>query len=312
MHVLVTGGAGFLGGHLVEALVARDHRVAIIDNLSTGVIDNVPSQVRFFKHDVRHPLDALFERVRPDIVMHLAAQISVPASVAFPLDDLATNVGGTVNVMQAAARHKVRKVIAVSSAAVYGVPSTLPLDEKSPLGPVSPYGLSKLTAEAYIRLLGQQLGVSYTILRPANLYGPRQQPDGEGAVVPAFLSRFGMGSDPVIHGDGSQTRDFVFVKDMAEAMVQAIDHADSLTLNVSSGVGTSVLRLWQMLAHLTGWNRPPKFGPARPGDIPHSVLAADLAQEKLTWRPKVTIEEGLRTTVLSFSSAEVAASRLDI
>ncbi len=297
MRVLVTGGAGFVGSHLVDALLDAGHEVAVVDDLSTGLRENVPEAARFFQHDVRAPLDSIFAEVRPEVVMHLAAQVSVSEAVADPLRDESVNVGGTVNVMEAAARAGARKVVAVSSAAVYGDPASLPLTEESPAEPLSPYGISKLTGERYIRLLGRLRGIAFTIIRPANIYGPRQQAEGDGAVIPAFLGRFLSARDPVIHGDGSQTRDFIYVGDMVAALVRAMDRGDGLTLNVSTATKVSIRELWERLARLVGWERDPVFGPPRPGDIMHSVMANGRAREALDWAPHVDLQRGLEETV---------------
>lgn len=309
MRILVTGGAGFLGSHVVDWLLRAGHGVTVLDNLSAPAARRRPG-TPFLQADVCNPLDGLLAAARPEAVVHLAAQVSVPAAVADPRNDLAVNGLGTVNLLAAAARAGARKLIFVSSAAVYGVPEALPLTEDSPTRPVSPYGLSKLTAENYVRLLGDQYGLAWTILRPANLYGPLQVSGGDGAVVPAFLQRFLAGQDPVIHGDGTQTRDFVHVADMAAAIAAALARADGLTLNVGSGIATSVLSLWQHLAGLLGWRRPPVFGAPRPGDIPHSVLASAAARQHLGWAPRVPLAAGLAETLAwARAAAEAAPAR---
>lgn len=243
--------------------------------------------------DAWQPLEPLFTDLRPEVVIYLAAQVSVPDSIKDPYKDLAINVGGTINIMTAAAATGTRKVIAVSSAAVYGIPRSIPITEEAPTLPVSPYGLSKLTMEHYVRLLGSTLGVQYTIMRPANIYGPRQATKGDGAVIPAFLARFMAKQDPVIHGDGTQTRDFLYVADMARAILAAINRGNGLTLNISSGTGTSIKELWRHLAGLLHWNRTPVYGSPRLEDIPHSVLDDSKARAVLEWEPRVKLDEGL-------------------
>jgi len=311
MRVLVTGGAGFLGSHVVQELLLSGHEPVVLDNLTTGFAANTPVGVPLIRADVRDDLTELLAANRPHVVIHLAAQVSVPLSVQDPGNDLAVNVNGTVNVMEAAARQGVRKVISVSSAAVYGHPQRLPLTEASPTLPLAPYGLSKLTAEQYVRLLGALRGIAYTIIRPANIYGPRQVCSGEGAVVPAFLERMRAGRDPVIHGDGSQTRDFIYVRDIARAILQALDLGDGLTLNVSTGVRTSVNELWHLLAEYIGWRRPTVHAAPRAGDIEHSVMANDLARRVLRWEPAVTLEVGLAETVAWALASEAAAARTE-
>jgi len=297
MRVLVTGGAGFIGSHVVDLLVREGHDLTVLDNLSTGSVDNVSSEARFLLGDVCEPLDEAFAIARPDLVLHLAAQVSVPASLRRPDHDLAVNLAGTVNLTVASARASVQKIIFVSSAAVYGTPQSLPLREESPTCPLSPYGLSKLSAESYLRLLCELHGLQYTILRPANAYGPRQLDSGEGAVIPAFLNQFLCGVDPVIHGDGRQTRDFVYVGDMAVAVAKALTRAHGLTLNISTGRGESIRSVWGTLARLTGWEGEPRFGPARMGDILNSVMANGAARQHLEWAPTVTLSDGLARTV---------------
>jgi UDP-glucose 4-epimerase len=298
LRVLVTGGAGFIGSHVVDELLTREHEVAVLDNLSTGSPANLRPGVHFYKSDITMDLADVMAACHPEVVVHMAAQVSVPKSVADPLRDLAVNVGGTSNVVMTAAKAKVRKVVVISSAAVYGIPRSLPVTEESEQEVVSPYGLSKLSAERYVRLLGNMAGIAYTILRPANIYGPHQTTEGEGAVVPAFLARFLSGRDPVIHGDGSQTRDFLFVSDMARAIAASVEKGDGQTLNVSSGMPVTVNELWTKLATLVGWRKPPQYGPARQGDIPHSVMANATARRHLSWEPKVGLDAGLASTVL--------------
>lgn len=307
MNILITGGAGFIGSHLAARLLLMGHQVVVVDDLSTGLRGNLGPQVTLHQRSVCEPLDDLFAELRPEVVFHLAAQVSVPRSVVDPRNDLRVNVEGAINVMETAARHCARKVVAMSSAAVYGQPTTIPVTEASPTVPVAPYGLSKLSAEQYIRLLGDLRGIAYTIIRPANIFGPGQTADSEGAVVPAFLNRFLRGIDPVIHGDGSQTRDFLFVADMVDALVRAMHRADSLTLNASSGQGTTVMGLWLEMARLLGWSRPPVFGPARAADIQHSVMANGSACRHLDWRPRYSLGEGLSEMLASASAAQPAA-----
>ncbi|HYF94759.1 MAG TPA: NAD-dependent epimerase/dehydratase family protein [Symbiobacteriaceae bacterium] len=309
MRVLITGGAGFVGSHLAGSLLTAGHDVSVVDDLSTGSTDNLPTGVEFFCKDIRTPLDAIFASVRPEVVYHLAAQVSVPNSMDEPGFDLSVNASGTINVLRAAAGADARKLISVSSAAVYGEPVALPITEEHPTAPLSPYGLSKLTGEAYVRLLAPGAGLEYTIIRPANIYGPRQKTEGEGAVVPAFLGRFLSGADPVIHGDGSQTRDFIYVSDMVSALMAAMNRANGMTLNVSTGSAVTVRELWQQTADLLGWRRPPRHGPVRAGDIPHSVMANDAARRHLQWAPAMTLRAGLAQTLAWSQELRAAAGQ---
>lgn len=308
MRVLVTGGAGFLGSHVVDMLLAQGHTPIVLDDLSTGSRANLPPGFPLIEMDITGPLEPVFERGRPDVVLHLAAQVSVPHSMEDPARDAAVNVMGTINLMNAAAKSGCRKVVYLSSAAVYGIPEQLPLTETMTGQPLSPYGLSKRTAEEYIRLLGQLGGIRYTILRPANIYGPRQVTKGEGAVIPAFLGAFLAERDPVIQGDGSQTRDFIYVRDMARAVLAAMDRADGATLNVSSETAISIKELWQRLAALVGWRRPAVHGPAREGDIPHSLMANQRAKLLLQWEPATDFNRGLVETVEYALEERVAAT----
>jgi len=307
LRLIITGGAGFVGSHLADALLAAGHDVTVVDNLSTGRRSNVPPGAILAECDVRSRLVDLFRTVRPEVVFHLAAQVSVAESVLDPVADLTTNAVGTVNVMDAATACGARKVISMSSAAVYGVPQSLPLSENSPTRPISPYGLSKLVTEDYIRLMGTLRGIAYTIIRPANIYGPRQMSDGEGAVIPAFLERFLSRTAPTIHGTGEQTRDFVYVTDMVGALMQAMDYADGMTVNVSSAKAISVLELWTLLARMVGWTDGPVFGPVREGDIPHSLMANEAARHNLRWAPRTSLQEGLALTTTWYSQLQAAA-----
>lgn len=297
MKVAVTGGAGFIGSHVADALLEAGHRVVILDDLSSGVRSNVPADAGFVLCDVAGPLlTRVLETESPDAVIHCAAQVSVSSSLQDPANDLSRNAGATMNVMQACGRAGVRRVVYTSSAAVYGTPRYVPIDEEHPKHPLSPYGLSKLAGEWYVRVLGDQLGVSWVILRYANVFGPRQQAHGDGAVVPAFLSEFANGRDPVIQGTGEQTRDFVYVTDVARANLLAVTGDVSGTFNVGTGAPTSILTLWHLAADSLGTQGSPLFGPPRPGDIMHSVLSNEAARMQLQWEPSVSLAEGLILT----------------
>lgn len=312
MRVLVTGGAGFIGSHLCSRLVGEGFRVLVIDDLSTGFRHNLPPDVPLVQRDVCDSLDDVFHDFRPDTVFHLAAQVSVPRSLQSPARDLAVNVSGTVNVVEAAGRADTRKVVMVSSSAVYGEPQDLPLTEKSVTAPVSPYGLSKLTGEHYVRMLCPLYRMSYTIIRPANVFGPRQHSEGEGAVIPSFIRCFTEGVDPVIHGDGLQTRDFLYVGDMVSAFLCANSSGDGQILHASSSKSISILSVWKKLAQLLGWTRPPNFGPPRPGDIQRSVMSNDAARVHLGWEPRFSVADGLAHTVAWMNASRAAASDIDL
>lgn len=297
MRVLVTGGAGFIGSHVVDQLVDLGHTVAVVDNLSTGSSKNIRNCVKFYEADIREQLAPVFAETMPEVVIHLAAQVSVSASVGDPVNDAAINLGGTVNIVDLARQAGVRKVVAFSSAAVYSHADS-PIREDYSAAPRSPYGLSKWAGEQYIRLLCGQHNLQFTILRPANVFGPRQIAQGEGAVVPALLQQFlKRDGRPIIHGAGAQVRDFIFVEDVATAVAKTLELADGLTLNLSSGIGTTITDLWFILASLVGWTSPPIHGKPRDGDIPYSVLDNSLAQHALSWVPRTTLKTGLEETV---------------
>lgn len=313
MHVLVTGGAGFVGSRIAGALCARGVRVTVLDDLSTGDAAAVPHAAQLIEHDITQPgLSGIVRELAPVAVIHCAAQVSVAASVDDPVKDADVNVGGTVNLLQACRAAGVRAFVFASSAAVYGQPQAQPLTETAPTLPLSPYGCSKLAGEAYVRALAGAAGMGWAVCRPANIYGPGQQAGGDGAVVPGFLRRMLQGVDPVINGDGGQTRDFVYVDDAAEGFVKALRVALSApgsggVYHISSGERTSINRLWELCAAAVGWTRPPRYGPARAGDIRDSVLSPERAQSALGWRPHVSLVDGIARTA-AWWQAELRAN----
>ncbi|MDQ7820540.1 MAG: NAD-dependent epimerase/dehydratase family protein [Armatimonadota bacterium] len=298
MRVLVTGGAGFVGSHVAEAYLAAGHQVAVVDNLSTGRPEHVPSRAAFYPVDIRSAqLREVFERERPEVVNHHAAQASVAASVADPRADADVNVLGTVHLLTLCAQFGVRRfVFASTGGAIYGEPLRLPVDEDHPCAPLSPYGTSKLAAEAYVRLFGR-MGLSWAALRYGNVYGPRQDPMGEAGVVAIFARAMLDGRAPTIFGDGQQTRDFVYVEDVARANLLATDAAGCDVVNLGTGTETSVAEIFRILAALTGFRDPPRFAPPRPGDVRRIALDGTRARRWLGWAPQVPLEEGLRRTV---------------
>lgn len=301
MKVLVTGGAGFIGSHLVEALRGAGHAVVVVDDLSTGKRQRVPDGVPFYRLDVRDPaLADVFATEQPEVVSHQAGHVSVPGSIADPMHDASVNVVGTVNVLEQARRHGARKVIYASSVAVYGDPVALPVQETHPARPQSPYGLSKWIGERYIELFHTLHGLEFTVLRYANVYGPRQDPYGEAGVVSIFVSRMLAGEPVTIHGDGEQTRDFVYVGDVAAANLRALERGNGGVYNVGTGYATAVNQLFHILRHLTDYPRAPQHGPPRPGDVRHSVLDANRAAAELGWRAETSLREGLAQTVEYF------------
>jgi UDP-glucose 4-epimerase len=302
---LVTGGAGFIGSHLCDRLLAEGHRVVAVDDLSTGRIANLSeargygNEFTFFNMDVRADgLLSLFERHRPEVMMHVAAQAAVSTSVVDPVHDAAVNVMGLLNLMECCVKTGVRKVVyAASGGTLYGEPRKLPVKETAIGRPVSPYGISKKVGIDYLAYYEREHGVAFTALALANVYGPRQNPDGEAGVVAIFASRMLVGQTPTIFGDGNQTRDYVFVDDVVHAFALAAGRGDGRLVNVGTGLETSVNGLSRMLAALSGFTGQPSQGPARPGDLRRSALDPSLAEEVVGWRPWTHLEDGLGETV---------------
>jgi UDP-glucose 4-epimerase len=307
--VLVTGGAGFIGSHVVEALLRQGYAVAVIDNFSTGHRDNIANlPVDLYICDVADPaVIHVIQSIHPDYIVHLAAQISVSHSVADPLFDERTNVTGSLNVMNGARLANVKKIVFSSSAAVYGNPLEIPVTTDHPTNPESPYGLTKLTVEHYLQMFEKFYQLPYSILRFSNVYGPRQDADGEGGVVSIFSDRIQKGTPPMIYGDGDQTRDFIFVKDVASAVVAALSVKESLRVNISSQTAISIKDLFQVMKEVSGSDLDVYYGPKRNGDIRHSVLSNQRAKELLKWEPQVTLADGLRMTLRSLKRKKRAA-----
>jgi len=305
--VLVTGGAGFIGSHLSDRLLAEGHRVVALDDLSTGRIANLneargyDNDFTFFNMDIRADgLLSLFERHRPEIVMHLGAQAAVATSMEDPILDASINVIGTLNVLECARRTGVRKIVyAASGGTLYGEPRKLPVRETALSGarPVSPYGVSKKVVIDYLDFYHRHHGIGWTALALGNVYGPRQDPHGEAGVIAIFSTCMLAGESPTIFGDGNQTRDYVFVDDVVHAFALAAERGDGRLVNIGTSVETSVNGLYLMLADIMGVTGEPRPGPARPGDLRRSALDIALAAEALAWRPWTHLEDGLRETV---------------
>jgi UDP-glucose 4-epimerase len=303
LKVLVTGGAGFIGSHVVDALVAKGHQVLVVDNLSTGKTEHLNPQATFYQVDIRDPeLEDVFRRERPDLVNHHAAHVDVRRSVEDPRYDADVNIAGSLNLLECARRHGVQRfVYASSGGAIYGEPAYLPCDEKHPLNPLSPYGVSKQTVESYLFVYGQTYGLRHVILRYPNVYGPRQDPFGEGGVVAIFASRMLRGQEVVINGSGEQVRDFVHVQDVVSANLLAQEALDGQVYNLGTGVGTSINQLFASMKSPTGYAREPVHGPPKVGETFKIYLDATKAREELGWRPEVGLEDGLRATIASYS-----------
>lgn len=299
--VLVTGGAGFIASHIIDALLGSSYDVVVVDNFSTGRRENLNSDAKLYEVDIRSErLRSVFQSERPDFVIHQAAQASVVKSIAKPLEDGSSNIDGTINVLQNCAAHEVGKVVYASTAAVYGDPQFLPINESHQLNPMSPYALSKLTAERYIKVFAELYGLNYTILRYANVYGPRQAPHGEAGVISIFIDKLLSDQGIDIFGSGQQTRDFVHVTDVATANLAALSGGDRLIANVSTGTKTTINELVSLIEQVVGKEATRQYQPGRSGDILDSCLDNTAAKCSLNWNPNVTLEVGLRQTVEFF------------
>jgi len=298
MKVLVTGGAGFIGSHVVDRLIAAGYEVLVVDDLSTGERGNIHPGARFYQLSIlAEELAHLLEAERPAAVIHLAAQVDAARSVNEPLLDVQTNAVGSLHLLASCCAAGVRRFVHTSSAAIYGDPVSLPVTEDHPCRPLSPYGIHKEVVGRYLEFYRRQAGLEFADLCLANVYGPRQRIAGEGAVVPAFISRLLRGEHLVIYGDGRQTRDFVYVTDVAEAVVRALENPVNQRVNISSGQAVSVLALAELVAQVCSLPVEVEHAPPRPGDIRHSVLSNERAYQLLGWRPRTGLRAGLAATV---------------
>jgi UDP-glucose 4-epimerase len=296
MRVLVTGGAGFIGSHLTDAFLARGDEVGTVDDMSRGRHTRLGDDAAAHKLSITDagPLIALAERTRPELICHLAAQIDVRVSVAAPADDAQANVVGTVNVLEAARAADARVLFCSTGGALYGRDAPIPsLEDVLPL-PESPYGIAKYCAEQYVGLYNRLHGTRHTILRLANVYGPRQDPAGESGVIPIFCARVLAGERPVIYGDGTQTRDYLYVGDAVAAFLAAADQGRPGIWNFGTGVESSVIDLARLIGEAAGRTVDPQFAPARPGELQRSALAAERAERDLGWKPAVSLADGVR------------------
>jgi UDP-glucose 4-epimerase len=291
---LVTGGAGFIGSHVAEALVARGDDVVILDDLSSGKHENLPEGARLVEGDIREPLDDLFAELKPTACFHLAAQIDVRVSVARPNHDAQINVLGTVNVLQAGLEHGTQVVFSSTGGAMYGE-CERPAPENAPTRPLAPYGASKLAGEEYLSMFNRLHGTRHVSLRYGNVFGPRQDPHGEAGVVGIFFNKLKSGETPKIFGGGTQTRDYVYVGDVVRATLAASER-DGGVYNVGTGRETSVVELLDLCQRVAGTDLEPEFAPPRPGELQRSVLDISRAVDELGWRPEHSLEDGLRET----------------
>ncbi|ADG83667.1 NAD-dependent epimerase/dehydratase family protein [Thermincola potens] len=298
MKVLVTGGAGFIGSHIVDRLILEGYEVVVADNLSTGSPANINAESRFYQVDITgDDLQDLFAKEKPEVVIHHAAQADVQVAQREPVFDSMTNILGTVNLLQCCITYNAKKLIYASSAAVYGAPCYLPVDENHPVNPISNYGISKYVPELYIKAFHKNFNLNYTILRYANVYGPRQGLKGEGGVVFLFARRFLAGEPPLIYGDGEQTRDFVFVEDIVNANLLALEQGDGMVINIGTGAQVSVNDLCSRFREIFKSDLRAEYLEPRPGDIKKSVFDISLAKNVLGWQPLVSLETGLRQTI---------------
>jgi UDP-glucose 4-epimerase len=291
---VVTGGAGFVGSHVVDALVARGDEVVVVDSLATGKRENLPAAVELRVQDVREPLDELFDEIEPQAVFHLAAQADVRVSVDRPTHDAEVNVLGTIRVLEAARRHRAQVVFSSTGGAIYGERER-PAPETAPVRPVSPYGISKLAAEEYLRGYNRLYGSIHVALRYGNVYGPRQDPHGEAGVVAIFLGALAAGQTATIYGEGTQTRDYVYVGDVARATLQALGQEGGV-FNVGTGRETSVLELYGLCRSVSGSGLEATHAPPRLGELQRSALDPELAGSELGFTAFVDLEDGLRST----------------
>ena len=308
---LVTGGAGFIGSHMVDRLLELDYKVVVMDNLSTGKIKNLNPGAVFHHTDITQPAMAeIMQREEPDLVFHMAAQTSVNESTKDPIGDANANVMGTLRVLDASRRVGVEKIIySNTGGALYGDPETVPCPDDAAIAPASPYGMSKWVAEEYLDFYFRQYRLHYTSLRYGNVFGPRQDPHGEAGVIAIFTQTMLEGKQPQIFGDGTQERDFISVFDVVDANIAAINRGDGKAMNIATGEATSVNRIFELLRGITGYKWDPLHAPQRGGEVYKISLDWSRASEELDWAPKISLEDGLRLTVDYFRESMLSAGK---
>jgi len=310
MKILVTGGAGFIASHIMDRYLQLGHQVAVIDNLSTGQRGNLNPAARFYEADITNAdrVAEVFAAEQPQIVNHHAAQMDVRRSVAEPIFDAETNIIGSLNVIGSALQVGVEKIIYASTGgAIYGELEYSPADEQHPIKPLSPYGISKHAVEHYLHLYQHLDGLDFTVLRYSNVYGPRQNPYGEAGVVAIFGKQMLAGQQPTIFGDGTDTRDYVFVSDVVEANQLALEAGSGEIFNISTGKATTVQQIFDTVAEASSYRGEPSYAPSRPGDLCHNVLDSTKAQQLLDWTPEVTLPQGIALTVDYLRESELQA-----
>jgi len=302
VDAIVTGGAGFIGSHVADALLERGDRVVVVDNLASGKRERVPDGAELAEIDIRDgaAMRDLVDRVRPAAIFHLAAQADVRRSVEDPGFDADVNVRGTIEVLEAARRSDARVVFSSTGGALYGEADAIPSPESTPIAPMSPYGTSKLAAEHYVGLFNRLYGTRHVVLRYGNVYGPRQDPHGEAGVVAIFFGRLSNGGTPIVFGEGTQTRDYVYVGDVVAANLAALAYDGPVTaFNIGTQTETSVLELLAACQTAAGTAVSPEHRPARLGELDRSALDCSLAQSELGWRPQTSLDRGLAETLRS-------------
>jgi UDP-glucose 4-epimerase len=307
MKIMVTGGAGFIGSHVVDTFVENNHEVVVIDNLSTGRLSNLNPAAKFYEVDIRSPeMAEIFEKEKPQVVDHHAAQMDVRRSVEDPLFDADVNVMGSIKLIELARKYNVERFIYISTGgAVYGEPEYLPCDEDHPINPICPYGASKHTVEHYLYMYRELYDMEYVVLRYPNVYGPRQDPHGEAGVVAIFSGQMLKNAPVVINGDGDQERDFVYVGDCARANLLALQTENTNTIfNLGYGVGTTINEVYEYLKDITSYELSADYGPAKAGETRRIFLEANRASKYLDWTPTIDLKDGLGETVDYFREKE--------
>jgi len=299
MKVLVTGGAGFIGSNIVDALVNLRHNIFVVDNLSTGKKENINPNAVFYGIDIteKEMLESVFKKVHPEIVFHAAAQIDVRKSVENPQFDGEVNIIGSINVFELSVKYGVKRIVFSSTGgALYGEPSRIPADENTPVEPLSAYGVAKFACEQYLNYFKRLYGLEAVVLRYGNVYGPRQDPLGEAGVIAIFTHRILNNKQPIVYGDGTQTRDYVFVEDVVKANLLSINGKEG-TYNIGTGIETSVNQLLELFSRITGNALKAEYAPARKGEVSRIALDCEKVKKELGFVPEVLLEEGLRRTV---------------
>lgn len=309
-RVLVTGGAGFIGSHLVNGLLEGGYSVAVVDDLSSGQLRNLNHRATFYHCAINDPkVVQIIQREGPEVIFHLAAQSSVRQSTLDPVADADTNVLGTIRLLAAAAAEGVDKIVFSSTGgAIYGNPETVPCDEDTPINPLTPYAMSKYVSELYLELFYQTYGLQYTILRYANVYGPGQDPNGEAGVIAIFAGAMLRGRSSNIYGDGLQERDFVYVSDVVEANLASVYRGDGQIYNIGSGEPVTINHIHSLLQECTGFHEEPVYRPRRAGEVLRIALDSSRANRELSWEPKVSLDEGLRHAVDHIRATSVRRS----